>query len=69
MSLDKGSVGKINFIEEHGLWSEDMKRQSLELIKQVKKEDLQTIRVAWGDQHGIVRGKNVMARDFIQSLE
>ena len=68
MSLDKGSVGKINFIEEHGLWSEDMKRQSLELIKQVKKEDLQTIRVAWGDQHGIVRGKNVMARDFIQSL-
>jgi len=69
MSLDKGSVGKTNFIEEHGLWSEDMKRQSLELIKQVKKEDLQTIRVAWGDQHGIVRGKNVMARDFIQSLD
>ena len=57
MSLDKGSVGKTNFIEEYGLWSEDMKRQSLDLIKKVKKEDLQTIRVAWGDQHGIVRGK------------
>ena len=68
MSLDKGSVGKTDFIEEHGLWSQDKKLLSLEIIEQVKKDNLQTIRIAWGDQHGIVRGKNVMAKDFIQTL-
>ena len=36
MSLDKGSVGKTDFIEEHGLWSQD-KLLSLEIIEQVKK--------------------------------
>ena len=68
MSLDDGSVGKTNFIEDYGLWSEEMKLHSRDIIKKVKLNNLQTIRVSWGDQHGIVRGKNVMAKDFIQSL-
>ena len=69
MSLDEGSVGKTNFIEDHGLWSQEMKALSLDIIKQVEMKGLQTVRVAWGDQHGIVRGKNVMVKDFIQSLK
>ena len=69
MPLDEGSVGKTNFIEDHGLLSQEMKALSLDIIKQVEMKGLQTVRVAWGDQQGIVRGKNVMVKDFIQSLK
>lgn len=68
MSLQDGSVGKRGFIEKHGLWNEAQREAARRLEATIKQHDLRTIRVAWGDQHGIVRGKNVMAHDFLLAL-
>jgi len=68
MSLQDGSVGKRGFVERHGLWSEAQREAAERLASAIKQHDLRTIRVAWGDQHGLVRGKNVMAHDFLLAL-
>ena len=68
MTLQDGSVGQINFIERHGLWS-DAQREAAERIKaEIEQRDLKIIRIAWGDQHGLVRGKHVMPHDFLLAL-
>lgn len=56
------------FIERHGLWTDDQKRQAAELIKRIDAEGVRNIRIGWGDQHGIVRGKTVTAEEFKSSL-
>ena len=68
MSLEKGSVGQLGFIEKHGLWSDEDRDAAASIEAQIREHGLKTIRVAWGDQHGIVRGKHVMAHDFLHVL-
>ena len=69
MSIQDGSVGQFDFVERFGLWSEEQ-AAAADLIKaDIEQHDLRTVRIAWGDQHGIVRGKNVMAHDFLLALK
>ncbi len=68
MFKNDGSVGKKDFVEKNKLWDSEQNRLARNIEEEVKRLNLKTIRIAWGDQHGIVRGKNVMARDFLQSL-
>ena len=68
MSLQEGSVGKRGFIARHGLWNEAQQAAAERLAEVIKQHDLRTVRIAWGDQHGLVRGKNVMTHDFLLAL-
>ncbi len=43
---------------------------SAERVKaEVKEKDLRQIRISWGDQHGILRGKTLTVTEFLSSLE
>ncbi len=68
MGLQDGSVGKQGFIQRHGLWSEAQQAAADRLEAELRGSDVRTVRIAWGDQHGIVRGKNVMLHDFLLAL-
>jgi glutamine synthetase len=68
MSLQDGSVGQLDFVERHELWNEEQREAAERVKAEIEQHDLQTIRIAWGDQHGIVRGKNVMTHDFLLAL-
>ncbi|MFA5955030.1 glutamine synthetase family protein [Hyphomicrobium sp.] len=57
------------FIEDHGLWSEEQKLMAAELIARIERENIKYVRIGWGDQHGIVRGKTVTAAEFRSSLK
>ncbi|HEY7300959.1 MAG TPA: glutamine synthetase family protein [Xanthobacteraceae bacterium] len=57
-----------SFIERHGLWSEDQRRQAQELKARVRKDELHFIRLAWADPHGASRAKAVTAPAFIAAL-
>jgi glutamine synthetase len=67
--MQDGSVGQLNFVERHGLWSDEQFAAAERLEADIKEHKLRTIRIAWGDQHGIVRGKNVMVHDFLLALK
>jgi glutamine synthetase len=56
------------FIERHGLWDDRQREAALEVRELIERRNLKRIRVGWGDQHGIVRGKTLMVPEFLRSL-
>lgn len=50
-----------SFVDRHGLWSEDQSRQAAELRQRLARGDLDVVRFAWPDQHGLLRGKTLVA--------
>ena len=56
------------FIERHGLWGEAQREAAAEVEALIKQRGIRRIRVGWGDQHGIVRGKTLTVREFLRSL-
>jgi glutamine synthetase len=58
-----------SFIERHGLWTDDQRRQAAELKLRVQKDNLQLVRLAWADPHGASRAKAVTVPVFLGALE
>jgi len=56
------------FIEKHGLWTDEQHRQAKALIERVETDKIRNVRISWGDQHGILRGKTVTAAEFVGAL-
>ena len=60
---------RAGFIERHGLWG-DAQRDAAERVRaEVVQRGLRQVRVSWGDQHGILRGKTLTVSEFLASLE
>ncbi|CAM4294603.1 glutamine synthetase family protein [Kerstersia similis] len=49
-----------SFVDRFNLWSEDQHRQADELVARFASGDVDTVRFAWPDQHGILRGKTLV---------
>ncbi len=62
------AMAAAGFIERHGLWSDDQRRQAEELQQRVQRENLHFIRLAWADPHGASRAKAVTVPAFIGAL-
>lgn len=62
------SIGKVGFVERHDLWDDEQKDAAARVRAQVEEQDLQAIRISFGDQHGILRGKTVLADSFPHAL-
>jgi len=67
-SLGDAGVGKYGFIEEHGLWTPEQHEAAAELTQRLESSALRQVRISWGDQHGILRGKTVGMSDFASAL-
>jgi glutamine synthetase len=58
-----------SFVARHGLWSEAQKEAAARLRKVAQERKLETIRLSFPDQHGILRGKTLIANAALDSLE
>ncbi len=58
----------MNFVDRHGLWSEEQKDAALRLKSIVEEQKLEVIRLSFPDQHGILRGKTLVAGEALASL-
>ncbi|MFF4044770.1 glutamine synthetase [Streptomyces sp. NPDC001816] len=58
----EGSVGSPSFVADHGLWG-DAQLAAAERIE-ARLEELDFVRLAYGDPHGLVRSKTITARTF-----
>jgi glutamine synthetase len=54
----------ISFIQRHGLWTADQAKRASDVLKQVKADKLDLIRLVWSDSHGAARAKAVTAEVF-----
>src|SRR5436190_584444 len=56
------------FIDRHDLWNDAQRRRADEVKRQVERDKLQFVRMAWADPHGASRAKSVTAPAFIGAL-
>jgi glutamine synthetase len=59
----------LSFVERHGLWSSEQIEAAARLRRIVEEQELEVIRLSFPDQHGILRGKTLVASEALASLE
>src|ERR1700744_6196263 len=51
------------FVERHDLWTVAQARAAKAVAQAIKKQKLELVRFSFADQHGVLRGKTVLAED------
>jgi glutamine synthetase len=59
----------LSFVARHALWSDEQKEAARRLRAVCEQKKLETIRLSFPDQHGILRGKTLVASEALASLE
>jgi glutamine synthetase len=59
----------LSFVERHGLWSDEQREAAARLRHIVEEQKLEVIRLSFPDQHGVLRGKTLVASEALRSLE
>jgi glutamine synthetase len=59
----------VSFVARHALWSDEQKEAATRLRRIAEEQKLETIRLSFADQHGILRGKTLVAAEALASLE
>lgn len=50
-----------SFVERFGLWSDEQHRQADAVAERLQAGEVDVVRFAWPDQHGVLRGKTLVA--------
>ena len=66
--MTNASMGRDNFAERFDLWNAEQKAAVKDVVKQVKDLDLEVVRISFPDQHGILRGKTIVADEIEAAL-
>ena len=53
----------MSFVERHNLWTAEQEEAAAEAKRRIDAEGLEVLRLSFADQHGILRGKSVVAGD------
>src|ERR1700680_2056312 len=53
----------VSFVERHGLWTGEQARAAKAATQAIKKHKRELLRFSFADQHGVLRGKTVLAED------
>ena len=54
-------MGRTDFVERHGLWDSDDAEHAARALRLIEENDLEVVRLSFADQHGLLRGKSVVA--------
>src|SRR5215475_12275413 len=52
-----------SFVERHGLWTDEQARRAKAVAQAIKRNKLELVRFSFADQHGVLRGKTIVAAD------
>jgi len=62
-------TGSLSFVARHDLWTDEQREAAARLKQLAEEHQLDTIRLSFPDQHGILRGKTLVAGEAVRSLE
>jgi glutamine synthetase len=68
MAARKSSSRNAVFADRHDLWSAEQRRAAAAVERDVKQCKLETVRFAFCDQHGVLRGKTLVASEALKVL-
>jgi len=52
-----------SFVERYGLWADEQARAAKAVVQAIKSKKLELVRFSFADQHGVLRGKTLLAAD------
>jgi len=56
------------FVSRHGLWSAEQARMAADIERAIKQRKLEVVRFSFADQHGVLRGKTMLASEVASAL-
>src|SRR6202167_3230139 len=66
MAVRKPHAG--DFVDRHGLWTSEQTRAARAVAQRIKQQKLELVRFSFADQHGVLRGKTLVAADALGAL-
>ena len=58
----------LSFVDRHDLWSAEQRRAAAAVEREIKRRKLEVIRFAFCDQHGVLRGKTLVASEAAKAM-
>ena len=58
----------MSFVERFALWSDEQRDAARKITRLIEEHALEVVRISFPDQHGLLRGKTVMAADLAGAL-
>ena len=68
MTGRKDTMGRTGFVDRHGLWTGEDAAAAERVVALIEEHELEAVRLSYPDQHGILRGKTVMAGEAAQVM-
>jgi glutamine synthetase len=68
MSSARERSAAVNFVERHGLWSDEQHEAAAKAEALIEEHRLEFVRFSFPDQHGILRGKSLVANDAARTM-
>ena len=74
MAAEGGWVGRmsarstLSFVERHGLWTDAQFKAATEVDKTIEDLKLEVVRFSFADQHGVLRGKTLVASEASRAM-
>ena len=57
-----------SFVDRHDLWSGEQRRAAVAAERAIKRHELEVVRFAFCDQHGVLRGKTLIASEAARAM-
>src|SRR3954467_3805977 len=57
-----------SFVARHGLWTAEQERMADEVVRRIEADGLETVRFSFADQHGVLRGKTLLAAEAADAM-
>jgi glutamine synthetase len=64
----KSAKSSASFVSRHGLWSEAQEKAAADVERAIKANKLEVVRFSFADQHGVLRGKTLVASEAIGAM-
>jgi glutamine synthetase len=58
----------MSFVERHGLWTDEQREAAKRVDEAVRADALEVVRFSFPDQHGLLRGKTLIAEEALSAL-
>src|SRR6516164_2522531 len=68
VSSSKERSAAVSFVERHGLWDDGQYEAAAKAEALIEEQQLETVRLSFADQHGILRGKTLVAADAARAM-
>ena len=53
-----------SFVDRHGLWTAEQEEAATRIEQEVKAQGIEMVRLSFAEQHGLLRGKSIVASEF-----